>query len=114
METKNIEYKKLMTSVYLSGDPYEDLIERKSTGDSSDSENENSIIIIDSSTDSPKKKNSIRDFDIINLLGKGSYAKVVLSKNIYTNKFYALKIIDKEFLRLVSIYLIIIFNIPEF
>ncbi len=65
-------------------------------------DSENSIIIVDCSSDSPKKKISIRDFEIINLLGKGAYAKVVLAKNIYNNKLYALKVIDKDFLRLVS------------
>ncbi len=59
---------------------------------------EENVLIIDSSTDSPKKKNSIRDFEISLLLGKGSYAKVVLAKNIYNNKYYALKVIDKSFL----------------
>lgn len=69
-------------------------------------DNEN-ILIIDSTTGSPIKKNTIKDFDISFLLGKGSYAKVVLAKNIYTNKLYALKVIDKSFLAKVRKYHII-------
>lgn len=69
-------------------------------------DNEN-ILIIDSTTGSPIKKNTIKDFDISLLLGKGSYAKVVLAKNIYTNKLYALKVIDKSFLAKVRKYHII-------
>jgi hypothetical protein len=67
-------------------------------------EDEENIFIIDSSTDSPKKKNTIKDFEISFLLGKGSYAKVVLAKNIYTNKLYSLKVIDKGFLANVRKY----------
>lgn len=46
-----------------------------------------------------KKKPSIDDFEISFVLGKGSYAKVVLAKNKNSEKFYALKIIDKKFLK---------------
>lgn len=52
---------------------------------------------------SPKKKIGIEDFEVIYVLGKGSYAKVVLAKNIYTNKISALKIMDKKFLKRVNI-----------
>lgn len=48
---------------------------------------------------SPRKKISIEDFEISYVLGKGSYAKVVLAKNIHTLKIFALKIIDKKFLK---------------
>ena len=56
------------------------------------------IYVIDSPTDSPRKKNSINDFDIIQALGRGSYAKVVLARNIFSGMQYAIKIIDKKFL----------------
>lgn len=58
--------------------------------------------IIDSSNESPRRKNSIKDFELLRVLGKGSYGKVVLAKNIYTNKYYAIKVIDKYFLEKVS------------
>jgi len=51
---------------------------------------------------SPRKKISIEDFEISYVLGKGSYAKVVLAKNIHSLKDYALKIIDKKFLKRVN------------
>jgi hypothetical protein len=59
---------------------------------------ESQVLFIESCQGSPKKKNTIKDFDDYHLLGKGSYAKVYLARNIYTNKNYALKIIDKFFL----------------
>jgi serine/threonine protein kinase len=52
---------------------------------------------------SPKSKTSINDFDILSVLGKGSYAKVVLGKNIYTGELFAIKIIDKKFLEKVKL-----------
>lgn len=42
-----------------------------------------------------KTKLTPQDFQMIAVLGKGSYAKVVLSE--YSGKQYALKIIDKQF-----------------
>lgn len=54
-------------------------------------------------TSSPKKKISIEDFEISYVLGKGSYAKVVLARNIHTLKVFALKIIDKKFLKRVRL-----------
>ncbi len=63
------------------------------------------VYIIDSSNYSPKKRNTIKDFEITYVLGKGSYGKVVFAKNIYTNKSYAIKIIDKKFLEKVKIRL---------
>ena len=61
-------------------------------------DNSSNLILIESCPGSPKKKNSIKEFDLYNMIGKGSYAKVYLTKNIYTNKSFALKIIDKLFL----------------
>ncbi len=55
-------------------------------------------------SNSPKRKISIEDFEISYILGKGSYAKVVLAKNISSLKDYALKIIDKKFLKRVIKY----------
>ena len=69
--------------------------------DSSKLENtdsESNVVYIQSSEESPMKRNTIKDFQISYVIGKGSYAKVVLATNIYTNKQYALKIIDKLFL----------------
>jgi hypothetical protein len=59
---------------------------------------DDNVHIIESPLDSPKKKNTIFDFDLFNVLGRGSYAKVVHGKNIYTNQSFAIKIIDKNFL----------------
>jgi hypothetical protein len=64
---------------------------------SSTKSNDDNIFIVESPKESPKKRNTINDFDIINTLGKGSYAKVVLGKNIYTGDCYAIKMIDKKF-----------------
>ena len=50
------------------------------------------------STASTNKKTSLEDFTIIKLLGKGSYAKVVLSEHNLNGKFYALKMINKNML----------------
>ena len=41
---------------------------------------------------------SLKDFTTLKILGKGSYGKVYLVKNINTNKIYAMKILDKQFL----------------
>jgi hypothetical protein len=68
-----------------------------------DSENNYNVIIIQQPPEvAPWKRNSLKDFQIIQILGRGSYARVVLATNIYTNKQYALKIIDKEFLAKVN------------
>lgn len=68
--------------------------------DESPKNRSNSIIIfLESTTDSPRKRNTIKDFELFNVIGKGSYAKVVLARNIYTDKHYALKIIDKLFIQ---------------
>lgn len=69
-----------------------------------ESSNDSNVYIVDiSGNDSPKRKNAITDFELIYVLGKGSYAKVVKARNIFTNKFYALKIIDKKFVAKVKI-----------
>ena len=46
-----------------------------------------------------QKKNSITDFIQLKILGRGAYAKCVLSKNKYNGKLYALKINNKSFLK---------------
>jgi hypothetical protein len=58
---------------------------------------------VESPNSSPKRRNSISDFDIVGLLGKGSYAKVVLGRNIYTGDSYAIKSMDKKFIEKVSL-----------
>lgn len=50
-------------------------------------------------TNSPKKL-KIDDYDIIKTIGKGSFGKVVLAKNLKNSKNYAIKIIDKHFIEL--------------
>ena len=50
------------------------------------------------STSSTTKKTSLEDFTIIQLLGNGSYAKVVLVKHNLNGKLYALKKINKNML----------------
>jgi serine/threonine protein kinase len=45
-----------------------------------------------------QKKLSIKDFEKLRSLGKGSYAEVVLAKNISTKERVAIKIIDKAFI----------------
>lgn len=54
------------------------------------------------SNSNSNKKPSISDFEVTSLLGRGSYAKCVLSQNKYSGKTYALKIIDKKFLEKLS------------
>ena len=54
------------------------------------------------STASTTKKTSIEDFQIIKLLGKGSYAKVELATHNLNGKLYALKIINKNMLTVLS------------
>ena len=46
-----------------------------------------------------KKTSSIDDYEIVEMLGKGSYAKVELGRNIYTNNLYAIKNINKTFVQ---------------
>jgi serine/threonine protein kinase len=41
---------------------------------------------------------TIREFQIIKNLGKGSYARVVMAKQTSTNKLFAIKVIDKDFI----------------
>lgn len=47
---------------------------------------------------SPNKKPNIKDFEIMNDLGRGAYAKVCLARYIHNNKMIALKILDKSFM----------------
>ena len=50
------------------------------------------------STSSTTKKTSLEDFTLIQLLGSGSYAKVVLAKHNLNGKLYAMKKINKSML----------------
>ena len=50
------------------------------------------------SAENSPKKITINDYKLIKNLGKGSYAKVISAKNIYTGKNYAIKVIDKAFI----------------
>ena len=51
-------------------------------------------------TESVYKKS---DFEILGLLGRGAYAKVVKAKLIKNNAIHAIKIIDKSFIEKVNI-----------
>lgn len=42
------------------------------------------------------KKETIDDYSIISVVGKGSYAKVFLVKNIHTGQLHAMKVLKKE------------------
>ena len=41
---------------------------------------------------------TLEDFEHLKVLGKGSFGKVILVKNINNNKLYAMKILDKKFI----------------
>ena len=43
------------------------------------------------------------DFDILGLLGRGAYAKVVKAKHIQDNTIYAIKIVDRNFIEKVKL-----------
>lgn len=43
-----------------------------------------------------KKQNNLQNFLTISVIGKGSYAKVLLVKNINNNKLYAMKVVKKS------------------
>lgn len=47
---------------------------------------------------SPLKKLGIQDFDLLTILGKGSFGEVTLARKKDSQKLYAMKIIDKVFL----------------
>lgn len=49
------------------------------------------------------------DFEVVELLGKGAYAKVVKARHIKTKEIKAIKIIDKMFMERVSIIFFINF-----
>ncbi len=59
----------------------------------------NNSSLLNESVRSISKKNTIDDFYMTRVIGKGSYANVVLGMNLNSNKIYALKVIDKYFLR---------------
>ena len=41
---------------------------------------------------------TLEDFKHLKVLGRGSFGKVILVKNINNNKLYAMKILDKKFI----------------
>ena len=45
------------------------------------------------------QRRSIRDYEIITLLGSGGFSKVVLGRNKMDGKLYALKILDRAFIK---------------
>ena len=58
----------------------------------------NNIISSNMSTVSVEKKTTIEDFNIIQELGSGSYAKVILATHLLNGKMYAIKKINKNML----------------
>jgi hypothetical protein len=54
---------------------------------------------------------SKNDFEVLELLGKGAYAKVVKAKCLKDNNFKSIKIIDKHFMERVGI--VFIFKITK-
>ena len=46
-----------------------------------------------------KKLISLKDFEIIKLIGKGSFAKVYIVRNKYNKKIYSMKKLDKPFIK---------------
>jgi serine/threonine protein kinase len=69
---------------------------------SSTMSNEENLRILEQLGEKPKHKPSIKDFEIVNVLGRGSYAKVLLGRNYYTGEVRAIKAIDKAFLEKVK------------
>ena len=60
------------------------------------------ILIEFEKDEEPIEKNhvyTLKDFIIIKTLGKGSFGKVLLVKDKLKNKYYAMKILNKEFLK---------------
>jgi serine/threonine protein kinase len=47
---------------------------------------------------SPSRKPTFKDFEQLNDLGRGAYAKVSLMRNLHSNKKVAIKIMDKYFM----------------
>jgi len=59
-----------------------------------------------SPTASPKKKISISDFTLLELIGMGAYSKVALVEHIATGQKYAMKVMEKKFLIKVYLFLL--------
>jgi hypothetical protein len=67
---------------------------------SSTMSNEDNLRILEQMKEtSPKHQTSINDYDVISVLGKGSYAKVILGRNMNTGDYRAIKCVDKRFLQ---------------
>ena len=47
-----------------------------------------------------QSKVNINSFTLLKVIGKGSYAKVILVKKKDNNKIYAMKILKKDYIRL--------------
>jgi serine/threonine protein kinase len=41
---------------------------------------------------------SIKDFSALSVIGKGTYAKVLLVRHLKDNKLYALKVLKKKYI----------------
>lgn len=48
---------------------------------------------------------SKNDFEVLGLLGKGAYAKVVKARCLKDDKIYAIKILDREFIERVNSFI---------
>ena len=42
--------------------------------------------------------NSLKDFSILSVIGKGTYAKVLLVRQLKDNQLYALKVLKKKYI----------------
>ena len=54
---------------------------------------------IDKAEQEQGKKISLKDFEILTLIGKGSFAKVYLVRNKYNQKLYSMKKLNKPFIK---------------
>lgn len=70
--------------------------EEKNNNELFKSQSEDDLIIVNQNLG--KKKGKIRDYQIIKEIGEGAFGSVYLVQKENTNKLYALKILNKEFL----------------
>lgn len=63
---------------------------------SQDSASHNEVSPIEPSKESDSKAISLSDFELIRVIGRGSYAKVLMVELKKTKRIYAMKVIKKE------------------
>jgi serine/threonine protein kinase len=69
-----------------------------STPNHDNKENEDDEDDVDSMMPESKEKVSLKDFELLNLLGKGAFGKVVKVKKKGTDNIFAMKILKKKFI----------------